>query len=153
MAKLGTLFAAFISTLVLSAVTSTTVFAAPPPPDGAPTSTDSGAAVANSQCNKSNLPIPTWYQYVPLTEDCQIPDNQNGTVVVLILMGIFDMILFLAGFIAVFMVIFGGFKLLSSNGEPQKIAAARTTIINALVGMVIAFVGSQIVGFIAGKLG
>jgi hypothetical protein len=140
-----------IITFISVAIVATTSVSAAPvdvaEDPSTPTTTNS------SDCNKSNLPIPTWYKYVPLTEDCQIPDNQNGTVVVLILMGIFDMILFLAGFIAVIMVIFGGYKLLSSNGEPQKIAAARTTIINALVGMVIAFVGSQIVGFIASRLG
>ena len=112
------------------------------------------ASVSAAACNKSNLPIPTWYEYVPLDGECKVDSTQaNGSIVVLVMLGIFDMLLFLAGFIAVIMVIVGGYKLLTSNGEPQKIAAARTTIINALVGLVIAFIGSQIVGFIASRLG
>lgn len=103
------------------------------------------------------LPFPTWYQYLPGQEgadgQCEIKTaGLGGKVVILILMGIFDILLFLAGIIAVIMVIWGGFKMLSSSGEPQKITAARTTIINALVGLVIAVIASQIVGLIAGGL-
>jgi hypothetical protein len=102
------------------------------------------------------LPIPTWYNYLPGEEVngvCEInTDGLGGKVAILIMMGVFDIVLFLAGAIAVIMVIYGGFKLLTSNGEPQKIAAGRTTIINSLVGLVIAVIASQIVGFIARSL-
>lgn len=100
--------------------------------------------------------IPTWYEYLPgkpsTTGECEVDTSGGGITVVLILMGVFDIILFLGGVLAVIMVIYGGFKLVTSTGEPQKIAAGRTTIINALVGLGIAIIASQIVGFIAGKL-
>lgn len=117
-----------------------------------------GVAVAADPCQPGSggLPLPTWYQYLPgetVDGACQINTKDlGGKVVILILMGVFDILLYLAGLIAVIMVIWGGFKLLTSDGEPQKIAAARTTIFNALVGLVIAVIASQIVGFIAGGL-
>ena len=83
---------------------------------------------------------------------CEVDTSGGGITVVLILMGVFDIILFLGGVLAVIMVIYGGFKFVTSTGEPQKIAAGRTTIINALVGLGIAIIASQIVGFIAGRL-
>ena len=112
---------------------------------------------ANScNLNGDGLSLPTWYQYLPTQKvngECEIKtDGLGGKVVILILMGIFDILLYVAGLVAVVMIIWGGFKLLTSDGEPQKIAAARTTIFNALVGLIIAVIASQIVGFIAGGL-
>lgn len=121
-------------------------------------SVTNGVALAAQPCQPGSggLPLPTWYQYLPgetVNGQCEIKtDNLGGKVVILILMGIFDILLYVAGLIAVVMIIWGGFKLLTSNGEPQKIAAAKTTIFNALVGLIIAVIASQIVGFIAGGL-
>lgn len=114
------------------------------------------AAVAEG-CSNSFLGFPTWYQYLNVTKDasgsCSVDTaSTQGSTAVLLLMGIFDILLYLAGMLAVVFIIYGGFKLLTSTGEPGKITAARTTIFNALIGLVIAFVASQIVGFIAGKL-
>lgn len=120
--------------------------------------TEAAIQANGSGCSPGSggLPLPTWYQYLPgqqVNGQCEIKtDGLGGKLVILILMGVFDILLYLAGLIAVIMVIWGGFKLLTSDGEPQKIAAARTTIFNALVGLVIAVIASQIVGFIAGGL-
>ena len=102
------------------------------------------------------FPLPTWYEYLPgktTAKGCEVnTDGLGGVLVILVLMAVFDILMYLAGVIAVIMIIWGGFKLLTSNGEPQKIAAGRTTIFNALVGLVIAIIASQIVGLIAGGL-
>lgn len=117
----------------------------------------SGSALADGQdpasCRKNFLGIPHWGKYLDFDDKCVIiPPAEGGQVVLLVMFGIFDIILFLAGFIAFIMLVYGGFKFLTSTGEPQKIAAARTTILNALVGILITFVASNIVGFIAGSL-
>ena len=99
--------------------------------------------------------IPTWYKYVPgetLNGECVVASDLGGKLPVLILMGVFDILLFIGGFIAVIMIMFAGYKFLVSTGEPQKIAGARTTLFNALVGLAITIVASQIIGFVAGKL-
>ena len=119
------------------------------------TSSFNGVALAaDSECRGDGaLKIPTWHSYLPKDAQCNVQtDNLGGEVVILVLLGIFDIVLFLAGFIAVIIVIWGGYKFLTSAGEPQKIASARTTIINALVGIVITFVASNVVGFVAGRL-
>lgn len=100
--------------------------------------------------------IPTWYKYLPgekKGDNCSIKtDGLGGTAIILVMLGIFDILLFVAGFAAVIFIIWGGFKYLTSAGEPQKATAGRTTILNALIGLVIAFVAARIVGFIAGRL-
>lgn len=116
-------------------------------------------AVAHAQACRGGgaFSIPTWHQYLPKTSQangCQLrTNNLGGEVVVLVLLGVFDIILFLAGFMAVLMIIYGGYKYLVSTGDPGRITAAKTTIQNAVIGLVIAVVASQIIGFIAGRLG
>lgn len=117
-----------------------------------------------AQCAPGNgsLGIPTWYQYLPvdpnpdpITGKCQIASpasDSEGSVVILILMGVFDILLFIAGVVAFVMIIWGGFKLITSTGESQKIADARKTIYNSLIGLAIAIIASQVVSFIAKSL-
>lgn len=114
------------------------------------------AAVA-SGCSNTFLGFPTWYKYLNVIQDssgsCTVDAaSTGGSTVVLVIMGIFDMTLYLAGMVAVFFIMYAGFKMLTAAGESQKIASGRTTLINALVGLVIAIISSQIVAFIAGRL-
>jgi hypothetical protein len=112
------------------------------------------AAAVPANCKNTFLGIPAWYQYLDLDAQCNvIPPAEDGWLVILIILGVFDIILYIAGFAAVIFVIWGGFKYLTSGGEPQKAVAARTTLLNALVGLAIALIASRVVGFIAGRLG
>lgn len=127
----------FAALLLFITSVSNTAYAAPP-----------------ANCTKSFLGIPYWYEYVPLNADCTVNTAavNAGTLTILIFMGIFDILMYLAGLLAVIFVIYGGFQFLTSVGEPQKIAGARKTILNAIIGLVLAIVASQLVGFIAGRL-
>lgn len=73
-------------------------------------------------------------------------------VVILIALAVIDILIRVAAMLAVVMVVYGGFTLVTSQGTPDKIAGARKTILNAVVGLVIALVASQFVKFIAGLL-
>ena len=114
-------------------------------------------AAGKCDAGRGALPVPTWYKYVPLNADCTVNKNHpsikdnEGRLIILILLGVFDIVLFIAGFVAVIFVVYGGFKFLTSTGEPQKIAAARTTIFNALIGLAVALIASRAVAFIGGS--
>jgi hypothetical protein len=126
------------------------------------------APPAPPSCSTSFFGFPTWYEYLTLGPypDCSVQINEkvvsaNGktvnqglqlTDIWLIVLAIIDILMTLAGVLAVVYVIVGGFKLVTSQAAPDKIANAKQTITYALVGLVIAVVASQIVGFIAGKL-
>ena len=60
---------------------------------------------------------------------------------------LFDISL-LVGYAAIIFVVFGGFKYIMSNGEPGKVAQAKTIITNALIGFVIGILGTIIVNTI-----
>lgn len=76
----------------------------------------------------------------------------NFEVVVLIGFGILDIVIRIAGLVAVGFVVYGGVLYVLSRGEPDKAKKALGTIINALIGLVIAVVAAAIVAFLGDRL-
>lgn len=70
----------------------------------------------------------------------------------LIALAVIEMLLTLAGILAVIYVTIGGFKYVTSQGNPDSITKAKNTIVNALIGLVLALFSAQIIGFIARSL-
>lgn len=48
-----------------------------------------------------------------------------------------NILLFVTGAVAVIFVILGGFKYITSSGDPKKAEEARKTVINAMIGIII----------------
>lgn len=110
-------------------------------------------AAQNANCTKSFFGIPTWYRYLPLDEDCTVDSSKvDGGIAVLVTLAIIEILLFAAGFLAAGFIIYGSFKFIMSQGDPQKVVSARTTIANAVVGLIIAVIASRVVSFIASTL-
>lgn len=57
-----------------------------------------------------------------------------------------------AGIVSVIFIIIGGLKYVTSGGDSSSIASAKSTIIAALIGLVIAALARPIVTFVIGKL-
>lgn len=96
--------------------------------------------------------IPKWYKYIPrhfeaatgtCVLDAVFPDSIPA-----ILLAVFEIILRITGLAAVIYIIYGGFQYLTTTGEPEKAKNARTTIINALVGMMIVIFATAIVNLV-----
>lgn len=148
MKKLITLLLVQISAIIV--IGSASVFAQSPAP--------SAKATTSTPCtsNVTFLGIPTWYEYLTVTEradgnGCGI-DNTNvdpKTVILLIALAVVDILTRVAAIAAVIFVVYGGVLFVLSQGEPGKIVSARKTIVNALVGLVIALLATQIVKFFA----
>lgn len=101
--------------------------------------------------SKSFFGIPTWYEYLSFDNDCNVvTDAANSTI--LILFAAMDILLYIGGFIAAFYIIYGGYQFILAQGAPDKISSARQTILNAIIGLVIVIVASQIAGFIAKRI-
>lgn len=56
-------------------------------------------------------------------------------------------LLFIAGALAVIMVIFGGLRYATSGGNASSITAAKNTILYAIVGLIIAFLAFAAINF------
>ncbi len=59
-------------------------------------------------------------------------------------------LLFLLGAIAVIMLILGGIKYTTSNGDANQIKSAKDTILYAVIGIIVALMAYAIVNFIIG---
>jgi hypothetical protein len=99
--------------------------------------------------------FPTWYKYLDGTPDANglcTPKITGINDLWLIVAAIIEILLRVAALAAIGFIIYGGFEYLTSQGEPDKTTRARGTIINALVGLVIAISAAAIVNFIAGSI-
>lgn len=122
------------------------------------------SAAVDPKCDTSSsfLGFPTWYKYLdvgPKGDDpCAIigPKLNEGLDVAKaaprIGLAIIEILLRVSGMVAVGFIIYGGFRYLTSQGEPEAYKMAQKTIINALIGLVIAILAVTIVSFIGGSL-
>ena len=62
-----------------------------------------------------------------------------------------NMLSAIVGIVAVIMVIIGGFKYVTSNGDSNSIQSAKNTIVYAIVGVIIAALAQVIVRFVLKK--
>lgn len=127
----------------------------------------SGTALANNHnndpCKKDFLGFPRWYEYLTLDTDCRITgpskdalDNDGNPIIdkngenvttvdiakatPLVLIAVIDILLRLAGMVAFAYIIISGFKFVLAQGNADKEKAARQTVINAAIGLVITIV-------------
>lgn len=69
----------------------------------------------------------------------------------LIVLPIIDDALKIGVYIAAGLIIWAGFQYIKSSGDASKTAAAKDTILNAVIGLVITLLAVAIVEFIAGR--
>lgn len=69
-----------------------------------------------------------------------------------IITNITNILLFLLGAVSVIMLVVGGFKYTTSNGNPEQIKSAKNTIMYAIVGVVIAMAAYAIVSWVVRAL-
>ena len=82
-------------------------------------------------------------------DDVNLPDGElNAERVARIMTVIFALI----GGVALIIIIISGFKFILSEGNPDKVAKARNTILYAAIGLAICVSAGAIVNFIAGRL-
>lgn len=63
---------------------------------------------------------------------------------------IVNILLFIAGALAVIMLIFGGLRYTISGGNASAVTAAKNTILYAIVGLIVAFLAFAAVNFVLG---
>lgn len=145
-AGLVMLIAAPFATLVLSPNT----YAADPP-------------TKPEDCEYRILGMPTWFRGLVKVEDSQCvissPDEMNSApagepsnglanFIWRVALNVIEMALFIVGFIALFFIIYGGFQFLTGGSNPGQIEKARTTILNAVIGLAIAMASIGVVNLI-----
>lgn len=137
-----------------------------------PAAPATAAVAAGCDGSSSFLGLPTWYKYLEIgrkeilddsnnviaIEECAIIEPSDGDGGIdwqaasgLIGLAIVEIMLRLAAIVALGFVIYGGFRYIASQGEPDSAKSARQTITNSLIGLVISLVATGAVAFIASQ--
>ena len=113
------------------------------------------------------LGFPTWYKYldgarvsadsagdtipVASSNDTCEPQLNSITDTWRVVAAVIEMLIHISTLVAIGFIVYGGVTYTISQGQPDKTKQALRTIINALVGLVIAIVATALISFIAGS--
>jgi type IV secretory pathway VirB2 component (pilin) len=78
--------------------------------------------------------------------------NDIPTFVWTVALNALDILLRIAGILAVVLLIVNGYQYLMSAGAPEKISKAKTGLLQAIVGLAIALLASTIIYYIVGGI-
>jgi hypothetical protein len=93
-----------------------------------PVSVDAANASQDDACNQLDKTIGN------PSQEC----GTKGSAFLGVLNGMVLLISRIAGIVSVIMVIWGGFKYVTSGGDAAKVSAAKTTLLYALIGVAVA---------------
>ncbi|HET7630575.1 MAG TPA: pilin [Candidatus Saccharimonadales bacterium] len=102
-------------------------------------------------CGGNFLGFPKWYAHLPGSGSCR-PQITSLNQIWVIVLNVVDIVIRLAGIVAIGMIIWGGFKYIKSQGEPGQLSQAKDIIINAIIGLVLVIAAVAIVEFAAGSI-
>jgi hypothetical protein len=78
-------------------------------------------------------------------------DDQVDADMATIVANVVNVLLFIIGALSVIMIIFGGFKYITSGGDSSGVTAAKNTIMYAVIGLIVAVLAYAIVNFVLGE--
>jgi len=104
----------------------------------------SGANIDNNLCGGATLSTNS--------TDCNTVATNGTTTINSIISTIINVFSLVVGVVAVIMIIVGGFRYITSGGDSNNISGAKTTIIYAIIGLVIVALAQFIVYFVLGKV-
>lgn len=113
-------------------------------------------ATACTLSGSSFFGFPHWWKYLNGETDplgkC-VPAFNFPNDILTVGLAIIDILLRLAGIVAVFSIIIAGISYIAAAGSSDKITAARKRIVNSLLGLAIVLVAAGVVSFIGNRLG
>lgn len=122
----------------------------------------SASAAKDPACYSTILGIQPWYQYLEVGADgddkCAFlpipPDSDFEWTRALprIGLGVVNILIRVSGLIAVGFTLYGGFRYMLSQGEPEATKKAKGTIVGASIGVVIVMFAAVLVNFIGSVL-
>jgi uncharacterized membrane protein len=83
---------------------------------------------------------------------CTISADEGKNKVQSIVNNVVNIFSWIVGIVSVIMIIFGGFKYITSGGDSNGVTSAKNTILFAIVGLVIVALAQVIVKFVIGTV-
>lgn len=108
-----------------------------------------GPSLQGSLCSgANNLQVSSDSQS---SDECSGGDEDPGEKVNGLITQIVNIISVIVGIVAVIMIIWGGFKYITSGGDSGNVTAAKNTILYAIIGLIIVALAQFIVRFVLSK--
>ena len=104
------------------------------------------ADIENGLCSGANLTATPG-------QTCTVNPEGTATTVQSIVTKVINIFSWVVGVVSVLMIIFGGFKYITSGGDAGGVTGAKNTILYAIVGLVIVALAQVIVKFVIGSVG
>lgn len=102
--------------------------------------------IQNNLCGGANLQAPgSNADCANINEDASEGVNKTVNLIITIFSWV-------VGVVSVIMIIWGGFKYITSGGESSSVTAAKNTILYAIVGLIIVALAQVIVKFVLGNV-
>lgn len=117
---------------------------------------DSSPCITTNGTSNENSTIDAGLQSgtdAALTGDCEAGTGQGDSDFQELAAKIVNILSIIVGIVAVIMIIFGGFKYITSGGESSNVSGAKNTLIYAIVGLIIVALAQFIVHFVLNNVG
>lgn len=116
------------------------------------------APSVSAACNDRILTFPAWYRGLQdgscnLKTPTQDRDGTSmRTFITRIILNIIDILMQLVAYASIVFIIVGGFRYLTSAGAADQMSAAKSTILHAIIGLIIALLAVAIVNLVGASL-
>lgn len=97
-------------------------------------------------CTGQSL-LPDLYAGLRKSGSCEVEITKINQILILVA-NLISILMLVAGMVAIAFIIVGGFMYITSSGEPAGIKKAKDTIVNAIVGLIIALLSFGVVKFL-----
>jgi cytochrome bd-type quinol oxidase subunit 2 len=84
--------------------------------------------------------------------DCATSTADAGSSVNDLIADVINIFSLVVGVVSVIMIIYGGFRYITSGGESNSVSSAKNTILYAIIGLVIVALAQFIVRFVLGRV-
>lgn len=127
--------------------------------DGSDPVLKSSEGPSTSKCSSSFLGFPAWYRGLvdETSSDCSIkqPDKGAeglGSYIWKIVLNVIEIAMMLVAYLSVIFIIYGGVMYIISAGSADGVKKAKSSITNAIIGLVISILAIAVVEFVFSKL-
>ena len=111
-------------------------------------------ALAQCDADRNFFSLPSWDTYITKdpAQGCTIVNFDFPMDIWLIALALLDILFTLAFYVAGGFIIYGGYMMMSSQGQPDKLSQARSTITNAVIGLLLTVLATSIISYVAGRI-
>lgn len=107
---------------------------------------------AASTGQSSGTFIPVCSGIAQNTGPCQDSNSQSGNTIIKIIKVVIDVISFIVGLAAIFIIIVSGMKMVVASGDSKALSEAKTGIVGAIIGILVVVLAQGIVVFVLDRI-